>query len=177
MPTQRHNPKVDAYIKKSRPFAQPILVHLRKARPRRMPPALKKPSSGAAPSSSTAASSSATCRPSRSTAALGFWGLEIGAILRQAGVVRDGAMGSLGRITSVAVTPARKEDDRLGCSGCGSHREWPGKEARLRPALASSSRPKRGAQNSARLQPRSRQEQEGRSRLCRLQSQLPPRIY
>jgi uncharacterized protein YdeI (YjbR/CyaY-like superfamily) len=40
---------------------------------------------------------------------LGFWGLEIGAILRKAGVVRDGAMGSLGRITSVDTLPPEKK--------------------------------------------------------------------
>jgi len=40
---------------------------------------------------------------------LGFWGLEIGAILRQAGVVRDGAMGSLGRITGIASLPPEKK--------------------------------------------------------------------
>jgi hypothetical protein len=31
MPTPNRNPKVDAYIQKSRPFAQLILAHLRKA--------------------------------------------------------------------------------------------------------------------------------------------------
>ena len=40
---------------------------------------------------------------------MGFWGLEIGAILRKAGVVRDGAMGSLGRITSVEALPPEKK--------------------------------------------------------------------
>jgi hypothetical protein len=40
---------------------------------------------------------------------LGFWGLEIGTILRKAGVVRDGAMGSLGRITSIGTLPPEKK--------------------------------------------------------------------
>ena len=31
MPKPNRNPKVDAYIEKSQPFAQPILAHLRKA--------------------------------------------------------------------------------------------------------------------------------------------------
>jgi uncharacterized protein YdeI (YjbR/CyaY-like superfamily) len=41
--------------------------------------------------------------------AFGFWGQEIGAILRKAGAVKDGAMGSLGRITSVDTLPAEKQ--------------------------------------------------------------------
>jgi uncharacterized protein YdeI (YjbR/CyaY-like superfamily) len=41
--------------------------------------------------------------------AFGFWGLEIGAILREAGAVRKGAMGTLGRITSVAALPPEKQ--------------------------------------------------------------------
>ena len=28
-PTQQFDPRIDAYIAKSRPFAQPILIHLR----------------------------------------------------------------------------------------------------------------------------------------------------
>ena len=38
----------------------------------------------------------------------GFWGKEIGAILRDAGALRDGAMGSLGRITAVDILPPEK---------------------------------------------------------------------
>ena len=38
----------------------------------------------------------------------GFWGEEIGAVLREANAVQDGAMGSLGRITSVKDLPADK---------------------------------------------------------------------
>ena len=39
----------------------------------------------------------------------GFWGEEIGAVLREAKVVQDGGMGSLGRITSVKDLPSEKE--------------------------------------------------------------------
>ena len=38
----------------------------------------------------------------------GFWGAEIGAILRDAGAVRDGAMGTLGRITGTDGLPPEK---------------------------------------------------------------------
>ena len=39
----------------------------------------------------------------------GFWGEEIGAVLREAAVLKEGAMGSLGRITSVADLPSDKQ--------------------------------------------------------------------
>ena len=39
--------------------------------------------------------------------AFGFWGVEIGAVLRDAKALKDGAMGSLGRITSVKDLPIR----------------------------------------------------------------------
>jgi uncharacterized protein YdeI (YjbR/CyaY-like superfamily) len=38
----------------------------------------------------------------------GFWGEEIGAVLREAAVLKEGGMGSLGRITSVADLPSDK---------------------------------------------------------------------
>jgi uncharacterized protein YdeI (YjbR/CyaY-like superfamily) len=39
----------------------------------------------------------------------GFWGEEIGAVLREAGVLGEDGMGSLGRITSVADLPSDKK--------------------------------------------------------------------
>ena len=39
----------------------------------------------------------------------GFWGEEIGAVLREANVIQDGGMGSLGRITAVKDLPSNKE--------------------------------------------------------------------
>ena len=39
----------------------------------------------------------------------GFWGEEIGAVLREAGVLGEEGMGSLGRITSVAGLPSDKQ--------------------------------------------------------------------
>ena len=39
----------------------------------------------------------------------GFWGEEIGAVLAQRRCLQDGAMGSLGRITSVATLPPEKQ--------------------------------------------------------------------
>jgi hypothetical protein len=39
----------------------------------------------------------------------GFWGEEIGAVLREANVIQDGGMGSLGRITTVKDLPSNKQ--------------------------------------------------------------------
>ncbi len=39
----------------------------------------------------------------------GFWGEEIGAVLREANAIQDGAMGSLGRITEVKDLPSNKQ--------------------------------------------------------------------
>jgi uncharacterized protein YdeI (YjbR/CyaY-like superfamily) len=39
----------------------------------------------------------------------GFWGVEIGAVLNEARVLQEGAMGSLGRITSVKDLPSDKQ--------------------------------------------------------------------
>ena len=39
----------------------------------------------------------------------GFWGEEIGAVLREANVIQDGGMGSLGRITTLKDMPSDKE--------------------------------------------------------------------
>ena len=41
--------------------------------------------------------------------AFGFWGEEIGKVLRSEGVVQDGAMGTFGRITSLKDLPSDKK--------------------------------------------------------------------
>jgi hypothetical protein len=108
MPTQRHNPKVDAYIKKSRPFAQPILVHLRKLVHAGCPQ-VEETIKWSRPFFEYRGVILCNMSAFKEHCSLGFWGLEIGAILRQAGVVRDGAMGSLGRITGIASLPPEKK--------------------------------------------------------------------
>ena len=108
MPTQHHNPKVDAYIKKSRPFAQPILVHLRKIIHAGCPH-VEETMKWSRPFFEYCGVILCNMSAFKEHCSLGFWGLEIGAILRDAGVARDGAMGSLGRITSIASLPPEKK--------------------------------------------------------------------
>lgn len=108
MPTERRNPKVDAYIKKARPYAQPILVHLRKLIHAGCPQ-VEETMKWSRPFFEFRGVILCNMSGFKEHCSLGFWGLEIGAILRKAGVVRDGAMGSLGRITSVESLPPEKK--------------------------------------------------------------------
>jgi uncharacterized protein YdeI (YjbR/CyaY-like superfamily) len=108
MPTSHRNPKVDAYIEKAQPFAKPILVHLRKAIHAGCPE-VEETIKWSMPFFEYHGVILCNMSAFRQHCSLGFWGLEIGAILRKAGVVRDGAMGSLGRITSVDALPPEKK--------------------------------------------------------------------
>lgn len=102
-----HHPKVDAYIARARPFAQPILVRLRELVHRACPGVTETIKWGRpffeykGVILGNMAAFTAHC-------SFGFWGREIGDVLRQAGVVRGDAMGSLGRMTSVASLPPEK---------------------------------------------------------------------
>ena len=108
MPAHHNNPKVDAYIQKAKPFARPILVHLRKAIHTGCP-GVEETMKWSRPFFEYRGVILCNMSGFKEHCSLGFWGLEIGAILRKAGVVRDGAMGSLGRITSVASLPPEKK--------------------------------------------------------------------
>jgi uncharacterized protein YdeI (YjbR/CyaY-like superfamily) len=99
MPAQKLNPKVDAYIEKARPFAQPILAHLRKAIHAGCPQ-VDETIKWSRPFFEYRSVILCNISGFKEHCSLGFWGLEIGAILRKAGVVRDGAMGSLALIES-----------------------------------------------------------------------------
>jgi uncharacterized protein YdeI (YjbR/CyaY-like superfamily) len=108
MTAPNRNPKVDAYIEKARPFAQPILAHLRKAIHAGCPQ-VEETIKWSRPFFEYRGTIICNISGFKEHCSLGFWGLEIGAILRKAGVVRDGAMGSLGRITSIESLPPEKK--------------------------------------------------------------------
>ncbi len=108
MPVRHNNPKIDAYIQKARPFAQPILIHLRKIIHAGCPE-VEETMKWSRPFFEYRGVILCNISAFKEHCSFGFWGLEIGAILRKAGVVRDGAMGSLGRITSVASLPPEKK--------------------------------------------------------------------
>lgn len=108
MPVPNRNPKVNAYIQKSRPFAQPILAHLRRVIHAGCPE-VEETIKWSRPFFEYRGVILCNMSAFKEHCSLGFWGLEIGAILCKAGVVRDGAMGSLGRITSIDTLPPEKK--------------------------------------------------------------------
>lgn len=102
------NPKVDAYIAKSADFARPILKHVRglvhKACPR-VVEEIKWSRPFFVYNDEILANLSAF----KQHCSFGFWGAEIGRELKQDGVVQDGGMGSLGKITSLKDMPSDKQ--------------------------------------------------------------------
>lgn len=101
------NPRVDGYIAKAQPFAQPILDHLRRL-VHRSCPGVKETIKWSRPFFEYKGVILCNMSAFKEHCSFGFWGQEIGAILSDAGVLRDGAMGSLGRISSVAGLPPEK---------------------------------------------------------------------
>jgi len=108
MPAQTHNPKVDAYIAKARPYAQPILVHLRKAVHAGCPQVVET-IKWSQPFFEYRGTILCNMSAFKEHCRFGFWGLEISAILRKSGVVREGGASSFGRITSVESLPPEKK--------------------------------------------------------------------
>ena len=102
------NPKVDAYIRKARPFAQPVLVHLRKL-VRTACPEVDETIKWSRPFFEYRGAILANMSAFNQHCSFGFWGQEMGAAVKKTGILRDGAMGSLGRITSVDTLPDSKK--------------------------------------------------------------------
>jgi hypothetical protein len=102
------NPKVDAYVAKAKPFAQPILARLRELIHKGCPD-VEESMKWRRPFFEYKGAILGNMSAFKEHCSFGFWGQEIGAILREAGVVRDGAMGSLGRITSLKDLPPDRQ--------------------------------------------------------------------
>jgi uncharacterized protein YdeI (YjbR/CyaY-like superfamily) len=102
------NPKVDAYIGRVQPFAQPIMEHLRqlvhKARPD-----VEETIKGSRPFFEYRGAILCNMSAFKEHCSFGFWGEEMSAVLREAKVLREDGMGSLGRITSLANLPSDKQ--------------------------------------------------------------------
>jgi uncharacterized protein YdeI (YjbR/CyaY-like superfamily) len=107
MPTKNLSPKVDAYIANARPFAQPILEHLRKLVHKGCP-GVEEAIKWSRPFFEYRGTILANMSAFKKHCSFGFWGQEIGAVLRQAGVVQEGGMGTFGRITRVDDLPSEK---------------------------------------------------------------------
>lgn len=103
MPTASTNPKVDAYIEKAKPFAQPILTHLRKAIHAGCPEVVET-IKWSRPFFEYRGAILCTMSAFTKHCHLGFWGVEIGAVAR-----KSGAAASLRQITSVESLPPAKQ--------------------------------------------------------------------
>lgn len=105
MPDQLFDPRVDAYIEKAAPFAQPILSHLRKLMHQACPHAGEAIKWGM-PFFIQQGIIIASMASFQRHCAFGFWGPEMKRVLARDGRKASDAMGSLGRITGLAALPA-----------------------------------------------------------------------
>ena len=107
MPTQVLNPKVDAYIAKVQPFAEPVMNHLRELVHKGCPE-VEETIKWSRPFFEYRGAILGNMSAFKEHCSFGFWGEEIGAVLREAKVLRENGMGSLGRITSLKDLPSDK---------------------------------------------------------------------
>ena len=107
-PADNFNPRVDVYINNAQPFAQPILEHLRELVHKACPNVVES-IKWSRPFFEYKGVILGNLSAFKEHCSFGFWGEEIGAVLREAEVVQDGGMGSLGRITSVKDLPSNKQ--------------------------------------------------------------------
>jgi uncharacterized protein YdeI (YjbR/CyaY-like superfamily) len=103
-----HSQKLDAYIAKAAPFAQPILSHLRALIHTACPEA-EEEIKWSRPFFSYRGVILCNMSGFKQHCSFGFWGAEIGKVLRETDLVKEGGMGTLGRITSVAELPPDKQ--------------------------------------------------------------------
>ena len=108
MATANLNPKVDAYVAKVQPFAQPIVTHLRDLIHRGCPE-VEETIKWSRPFFEYRGAILCNISAFKQHCSFGFWGEEIGAVLREAKVLHDDGMGSLGRITSLKDLPSDKQ--------------------------------------------------------------------
>jgi uncharacterized protein YdeI (YjbR/CyaY-like superfamily) len=114
------DPRVDAYIAKAAPFAQPILRHVR-ARVHAAAPEAVETMKWSAPSFTVDGKILLTMAAFKAHAALNFWrGQELGD-----GSAKAGAMGQFGKLTSINDLPTDQELDALICEAATLARSAP----------------------------------------------------
>ena len=109
MKNVKHQPRVDAYIAKRQPFAQPILKHLR-ALVHRAVPEVEEAIKWQMPFFLKDGVFLANMAAFKAHCVFGLWGEEVTAKLKADGWHSKEAMGKLGKITSLADLPS---DDAL----------------------------------------------------------------
>ncbi len=108
MKNAEFNPKVDAYIAKAQPFAQPILTHIRETRPQGLPE-VEEAIKWSMPFFTIRGVILGHMAAFKQHCALGLWGPEMNAILNADGLHSENGMGSLGKITSLKDLPPDKQ--------------------------------------------------------------------
>ena len=107
-PKSSFDPRVDAYIAKSKPFAQPILNHIREL-VHKACPSVVETIKWSRPFFEYDGVILGNMSAFKEHCSFGFWGVEIGAVLREAKVLQGDAMGSLGRLTRLEDLTANKQ--------------------------------------------------------------------
>jgi len=104
-----HNfePKVEVYIAKAKPFAQPILEHIRELVHKACPEVVET-IKWSRPFFEYKGAILCNMASFKEHCSFGFWGEEIAAVVREAEVIKPGAMGTLGRIARVEDLPVDK---------------------------------------------------------------------
>lgn len=107
MADDQFDPRVDAYIEKAAPFAQPILSHLRKLMHQACPHATET-MKWSMPFFVQQGIIVASMAAFKQHCAFGFWGPEMKKVLGKDGHNASYGMGSLGRITGLDALPSER---------------------------------------------------------------------
>ncbi len=108
MTKPKPDPRVDTYIAKAAPFAQPILMHLRGAIHKACPD-VQEEMKWSRPFFLHGDTILCNLSAFKEHCSFGFWGAEIGKVLHEDGILQNGGMGSLGKITSLKDLPPDKK--------------------------------------------------------------------
>ena len=106
--TTKPDPRVDAYVAKAAPFAQPILAHLR-ALIHKACPDVEEDVKWGRPFFVHGGTILCNISAFKAHCSFGFWGAEIGKVLREDCVLQAGGMGSLVKIASLKDLPPEKK--------------------------------------------------------------------
>jgi uncharacterized protein YdeI (YjbR/CyaY-like superfamily) len=101
------SPKVDAYIAKAQPFAQPVLTHIRGLMHQACPD-IEEAIKWGMPFFTLHGVIVGNMAAFKQHCSLGLWGPEMAALLKGEGTMGDQAMGSFGRIASLKDLPTDK---------------------------------------------------------------------
>jgi hypothetical protein len=102
------NSKVDAYVESARPFAQPILAHLRELVHEGCPGVVET-IKWSRPFFEYQGVILGNMSAFKEHCSFGLWGEEIGAVLREAKVIGEEGMGTFGRIASLKDLPSDRQ--------------------------------------------------------------------